>query len=417
MNNAMTLASPPPGGLLASIGPLPSHMEQPAGDDTSAPTAPHSHDGGVRHRSHEAGMCILVVDDNPQSLLAMEAALADSGLKVLTAQSGHAALELLLRHDDVALALLDVQMPVMDGYALAELMRGSERTRHVPIIFLTAGAREAQRVFRGYEAGAVDFLYKPVDPHVLHSKISVFVDLHRQRALLAARIADHERLARTNALMLAALSHDIREPLTVLMLNAEMLIRRSELPSLQKAGARMKAATTVLSRQVEHLVNLGRVPDVELAPVLVRGDLARLVEQRLQIGANQSLLWAPCLFSSEGDTQGDFDARLIADAVDHLLLQAATHAGDAQVTIHLDGTARRAMRLGLSFDLVLTDAAARYLFGAIKAVEGMSVPQVGSGLQGPQDIARAHGGSLIGSSRQGHGTRFELMLPRGWSDI
>ncbi len=104
----------------------------------------------------------------------------------------------------------------------------------MPIIFLTAGAREAQRVFRGYEAGAVDFLYKPVDPRVLDSKIRVFVDLHRQRALLAAKVAEHERLARTNALMLAALSHDIREPLTVLMLNAEMMIRRSELPSLQK---------------------------------------------------------------------------------------------------------------------------------------------------------------------------------------
>ena len=365
----------------------------------------------------ELMMSILVVDDNPQSLLAMQAALADSGLNVLVAESGHAALELLLVHDDVALALLDVQMPVMDGYALAELMRGSERTRHVPIIFLTAGAREAQRVFRGYEAGAVDFLYKPVDPHVLHSKIDVFVDLHRQRKLLAARIADHERLARTNALMLAALSHDIREPLTVLMLNAEMLIRRSELPSLQKAGARMKAATTVLGRQVEHLVNLARVPDAELSPALKRGNLAALVEQRLQVGVNQALLWSPCIFSSEGDPHGDYDEHLIASSIDHLLLQAATHAGDAQITVHLDGSARRALRLSLSFDAVLSDAAARYLFGAGTPIEGMSASQVGSGLQGPQDIARAHGGSLIGSSRQGHGTRFELMLPRGWSDI
>jgi len=362
-------------------------------------------------------LSILVVDDNPQSLLAMEAALAESDLRVLAADSGQAALELLLEHDDIALALLDVQMPVMDGYSLAELMRGSERTRHVPIIFLTAGAREAQRVFRGYEAGAVDFLYKPVDPRVLDSKIRVFVDLHRQRALLAARVAEHERLARTNALMLAALSHDIREPLTVLMLNAEMMVRRSEVPSLQKAAARMKAATTMLGRQVEHLVNLGRMPETELSPVLARGDLARLVEQRLQIGANQALMWSPSRFDSEGDTIGDFDARLIAEAVDHLLLQAATHARDAQVTIHLDGTARRAMRLSLNFDRVLSEAAARYLFGAGKPIEGMSASQVGAGLQGPQDIARAHGGSLIGSSRQGHGTRFELMLPRGWGDL
>lgn len=362
-------------------------------------------------------LSILVVDDNAQSLLAMQAALSDSGLRVLAADSGQAALELLLAHDDIALALLDVQMPVMDGYSLAELMRGSERTRHVPIIFLTAGAREAQRVFRGYEAGAVDFLYKPVDPRVLDSKIRVFVDLHRQRAMLAARIAEHERLARTNALMLAALSHDIREPLTVLALNAEMMVRRSEVPSLQKAAARMKAATTMLGRQVEHLVNLGRLPEAELSPVLARGDLARLVEQRLQIGANQALMWAPCKFESEGDTVGDFDARLVAEAVDHLLLQAATHARDAQITIYLDGTARRAIRLSLDFDRVLSEPAARYLFGAGTPIEGMFASQVGAGLQGPQDIARAHGGSLIGSSRQGQGTRFELMLPRSWADL
>ncbi|MDY0745415.1 response regulator [Paucibacter sp. R3-3] len=381
----------------------------------ASPNTPNTSEGG-RAGSDER-LSILVVDDNPQSLLAMEAALAESGLRVLAADSGQAALELLLEHDDIALALLDVQMPVMDGYSLAELMRGSERTRHVPIIFLTAGAREAQRVFRGYEAGAVDFLYKPVDPRVLDSKIRVFVDLHRQRALLAARVAEHERLARTNALMLAALSHDIREPLTVLMLNAEMMVRRSEVPSLQKAAERMKAATTMLGRQVEHLVNLGRMPETEVSPVLARGDLARLVEQRLQIGANQALMWSPSRFDSEGDTVGDFDARLIAEAVDHLLLQAATHARDAQITIHLDGTARRAMRLSLDFDRVLSEAAARYLFGAGKPIEGMSASQVGAGLQGPQDIARAHGGSLIGSSRQGHGTRFEMMLPRGWSDL
>ncbi|WP_083748686.1 hybrid sensor histidine kinase/response regulator [Pelomonas sp. KK5] len=378
----------------------------PAAEPVTTPPAPP-----------RAPLNILVVDDNPQSLLAMQAALADEDLTVLVAESGHAALELLLVHDDIVLALLDVQMPVMDGYTLAELMRGSERTRHVPIIFLTAGAREAQRMFRGYEAGAVDFLYKPVDPQVLDGKIKVFVDLHRQRQLLATKVAELERLARTNALMLAALSHDIREPLTVLMLNAEMMIRRSELPTLQKAGARMKAATTVLGRQVDHLVNLGRMPDGELKPVLARGDLARLVEQRLQVGVNQALLWVPCTFESEGDPMADFDARLVADAIDHLLLQAATHAGDAQITVYLDGTARRAIRLSLCFDLVLSDAAARYLFGAGKTVEGMTATQVGSGLQGPQDIARAHGGSLIGSSRQGHGTRFELMLPRGWSDI
>src|SRR6202000_3547568 len=100
----------------------------------------------------------LVVDDTEENLIALDALLARDGLELLKARSGADALELLLIHD-VALALLDVQMPDMDGFELAELMRGSERTRQVPIIFVTAGTREQQRVFKGYESGAVDFIY------------------------------------------------------------------------------------------------------------------------------------------------------------------------------------------------------------------------------------------------------------------
>ena len=92
---------------------------------------------------------------------------------------------MLLKHD-VALALVDVQMPEMDGFELAELMRGTERTRRVPIIFLTAGSADRQRRFRGYEAGAVDFLQKPLEPDILRSKADVFFELYRQRRRGAA---------------------------------------------------------------------------------------------------------------------------------------------------------------------------------------------------------------------------------------
>ena len=111
------------------------------------------------------------------------------GVEILTAQSGAEALELLLVHD-FALAFLDVQMPEMDGFELAELMRGSERTRQVPIIFVTAGAREQQRVFKGYESGAVDFIYKPIEPHILKNKADVFFQLYRQRVRLAQELKD-----------------------------------------------------------------------------------------------------------------------------------------------------------------------------------------------------------------------------------
>jgi len=105
----------------------------------------------------------LLVDDLAENLVATSALLRRDDVMVLEARSGTDALNLLLEHD-VALALIDVQMPDMDGFELAELMRGSERTRHVPIIFATAGDRDHHRLFKGYESGAVDFLYTPIDP-------------------------------------------------------------------------------------------------------------------------------------------------------------------------------------------------------------------------------------------------------------
>lgn len=121
----------------------------------------------------------LIVDDL-ENLLSLEALLKRDGLVFLKARSGDEALEILLKHD-VALALLDVQMPGMDGFQLAEFMRGNERARHIPIIFLTAGAADIQRRFRGYEAGAVDFIHKPIEPDILRGKTNVFFDLHQQR--------------------------------------------------------------------------------------------------------------------------------------------------------------------------------------------------------------------------------------------
>src|SRR6185369_16561002 len=137
--------------------------------------------------SMENSVKCLLVDDLEENLLALEALLRRPDLEILTARSGREALELLLVHD-VALAFLDVQMPEMDGFELAELMRGSERTRHVPIIFVTAGARDQHRLFKGYDAGAVDFLYKPIEPHILRNKADVFFQLHRQKHQIAEEL-------------------------------------------------------------------------------------------------------------------------------------------------------------------------------------------------------------------------------------
>ncbi|MBB4066291.1 response regulator [Gellertiella hungarica] len=122
----------------------------------------------------------LLVDDLEENLVALEALLRRDGLELIRARSGAEALELLLVHD-IALALLDVQMPEMNGFELAELMRGLERTRRIPIIFVTALPADENRRFRGYETGAVDYLQKPIDPQILHSKTGVFFELARQR--------------------------------------------------------------------------------------------------------------------------------------------------------------------------------------------------------------------------------------------
>jgi CheY-like chemotaxis protein len=126
-----------------------------------------------------------MVDDRPENLLALEAILSGLGHDLLRAGSGEEALKRLLS-EEVALILLDVQMPGMDGFETAQHIKSRERTRDIPIVFLTAIDGESHQAFRGYAAGAVDYLSKPFDPWVLRAKVSVFVELHERRRELAA---------------------------------------------------------------------------------------------------------------------------------------------------------------------------------------------------------------------------------------
>lgn len=130
---------------------------------------------------------ILIVDDRVENLLALEGWLGDFDLNIVKATSGQEALERLMA-EDFALVLLDVQMPGMDGFETAGLMRGADRTKRVPIIFVTAISKEEKNIFKGYDAGAVDFIFKPVEPHVLRSKVSVFVQLYQQKKQLQEKI-------------------------------------------------------------------------------------------------------------------------------------------------------------------------------------------------------------------------------------
>jgi CheY-like chemotaxis protein len=135
---------------------------------------------------------ILLVDDREENLFALEAILATLGHTLVKASSGAQALKYLLS-DDVSLILLDVQMPEMDGYETAAHIQSRPRTRDIPIIFLTAIDHEAHQAYRGYAAGAVDFLAKPFDPWELRAKVEVYLRLYRERRALEARVAELER--------------------------------------------------------------------------------------------------------------------------------------------------------------------------------------------------------------------------------
>ena len=143
---------------------------------------------------------VLLVDDQPENLLALRAVLDPLEVDVAEAGSGEEALKRLLQ-DEFAVILLDVQMPKMDGFETAELIKRRSKTQDIPIIFLTAIDKEPHHAFRGYSAGAVDFLAKPFDPWVLRAKVSVFVDLWtKTRQLEAQAAAAREHEARWRAL-------------------------------------------------------------------------------------------------------------------------------------------------------------------------------------------------------------------------
>jgi diguanylate cyclase (GGDEF)-like protein len=126
---------------------------------------------------------ILIVDDRLENLLVLEQVLESPELNIVRANSGQEALERTLDHE-FALILLDVQMPVMDGYETANLLRGNKRTKNIPIIFVTAATKDRSQVFRGYGSGAVDYLFKPLEVDVLKSKVKIFLELYHQRRLL-----------------------------------------------------------------------------------------------------------------------------------------------------------------------------------------------------------------------------------------
>ena len=176
---------------------------------------------GVANREREL-LRILIVDDRIENIASLRKVLERDDMEIVSALTGNEALSLMLDHD-FALVLLDVQMPGMDGFEVAELMRRHERTRRVPVIFVTAISKERQHICSGYDAGAVDYLFKPVDPVVIRAKVAAFLELKRNQ-LARERLVDELNRANTRLReisdlksdYLSAASHELRTPLTAI---------------------------------------------------------------------------------------------------------------------------------------------------------------------------------------------------------
>ena len=352
---------------------------------------------------------ILVLDASPRQMLAAEGGLSDESVQVLGARDLAAAIELARQHE-VALALLDLDLP--GGDAGVRQLCNSERLRGVPIVVLGSTPAQASAWDSG-DAGAVDFLLKPLPAQRLRRSLRRWLDLAVQKAELDEQQQELQRLARLQAAMIGALSHDIRTPLSALTLNAELVARGSEAHSLRQAAQRIRSALAMLGLQIDHLVNVAGPGNTGLRPIARPLDLCALVQDRLRAFSERSPTTPEWALSGEGDAEASVDATLIADALDALLKLAAAHAGAGAVTVVVDGQSRRSVTLRIQFAAALPDAGQRQLFAGAPPQPGAPAPRVGPALAEAESIVRAHGGSLIGRSRLREGTLFECLLPRG----
>lgn len=366
----------------------------------------------------------LLVDDLEENLLSLEALLRREGLVLLKARSGNEALELLLQYE-VGLALLDVQMPGMDGFELAELMRGNERTGRVPIIFLTAGNADRSRRFRGYEAGAVDFLHKPLEPDILRSKAQVFFELYRQRQQIARQ--RDELKAYADALkeadkrkdeFLAVLAHELRNPLAPIRYALEIMRKAPGEAASDEIRAMMERQVTHLVRLIDDLLDVSRLSrgkiDLRREHVTLQTVLQAAIEASqpvIKSGRHALTLDIP-----EEPLWLDADLTRISQVLSNLLNNAAKYTpengridlvvrsedGDVVIAITDNGLGIPREMLPRIFDL----------FTQVENGASRSRGGLGIGLALARQLVDIHNGSLSAESAgPGQGSTFTVRLP------
>ncbi|MEA2828868.1 MAG: hypothetical protein QOG43_3307 [Actinomycetota bacterium] len=373
------------------------------------------------------GTRVLIVDDRPDNLLALEATLEPLDIEVTRAESGPDALRHLL-NDDFAVILLDVQMPGMDGFETARLIKTRARSSNVPIIFLTAISREAEHQLRGYEAGAVDYLSKPFDPEVLRSKVAVFMALHQQARTiedqnrqLAQRLEERDRaqaalgrhaaeLQRSNAELdrfASLVGHDLLEPLHVMGGLLELLGDRHG-GELDHDGRllvdRARARAAGLAARIDELLAdaRGSVEPLRLETVGLDRVLARALDELRplleEVGATVRSDPLPEVVGDDWLLTRVFSQlveralRNGADVDPQVDIGLSRRGDDWVVSVHDDGPG------------IDEDDAAR-LFASFADEDGMA------GLALCRRIVERHGGTIWAESVPGRGTRVCFTVP------
>jgi two-component system, sensor histidine kinase and response regulator len=362
----------------------------------------------------------LLVDDLDENLVALAALLRRPDLELFSARSGTEALELLLQHE-FALAIIDVHMPEMDGFELAELLRGTDRCRHLPIIFATAAAREQHRVFKGYESGAVDFLFKPIDPHVLRHKAEVFFELFRQRQQLSLEVKERERLLREtretlrlNEMFTAVLGHDLRTPLNSVVAGASLLLQMDADARAKGVAERILSSGRRMTEMIDQLLDLSRVR-LSGGLVVVRQpmDLRALLE-RIVAEAQATAPQRRIVLEAAGSLEGAWEEGRLGQLVANLLTNAILHGAGGAISVQASGAEGEHVSLSVHNAGAIPPHVRERLFDPFRSGTDPLTRSggLGLGLFIVKQIVEAHGGEIAVSSSEAEGTRFAVRLPR-----
>jgi signal transduction histidine kinase len=389
---------------------------------------------------------LLIVDDLPENLRALDALIRDEQRQVFQASSGEQALSLMLEHE-FALAILDVQMPGMDGFELAELMRGTERTRNIPIVFVSAAGRELNYAFKGYETGAVDFLYKPLDPDAVRSKVHVFVTLDQQRREMRRQMQALERSRREQEVLLRELNetqtelqrslrmrdefmslvaHELRTPLNTLFLETQMRslqLKRGTLPAFnpEQIGTMIKRderQIKAMIRLIDDMLDVSRMKSGTLSIRPARVEITALLERVISdLALAAGAAGCSVVLAPHAPVEGWWDEFRIEQVVVNLLTNALRYGGGGVVEVSVHKEESNVGGCNVRIDVrdqgkgIAPDFIERIFEPYERGAKSGEPKGLGLGLYISRQLATSHGGQLTARSTPGQGATFSLTLP------